>query len=188
MIRITLPGPCIIFLRLRSCILFCFDFCCHILWILTIGILLWHPVNLGPWTSFCSKILLILDFQSLFCHEVFGILDPKFLVHLGILKILKLDFFVPGYSGSWILNFCFGVGSWVSWILTKRLCHEILLILDLEILFCRRILWILDPEFLLRHMSAVRCEMARNAVMRQALGYQRLVMGFVSRENAPSDF
>ena len=48
---------------------------------------------------------------------------------------------------------CFIVRSWRSWILTKWLCRWIMYILDLDILFYRRILRILNSDFWLRHMS-----------------------------------
>ena len=54
---------------------------------------------------------------------------------------------------SWIINFCIVVISWRSWIWAKRFRREIMLILDIGILFCRRILWIVDPYFWLRLTS-----------------------------------
>ena len=54
--------------------------------------------------------------SCLFCREILDILDLKFVFLPGILDILDLVFFV---AGSWILDFCFLVGSWGFWILTK---------------------------------------------------------------------
>ena len=72
--------------------------------------------------------------------------------------------------GSWFVSFCFIVESWksrililcfvmVSWVccILTMIFREILHILNHETLFCCRILWILDDDFRLRHMSAPGC-------------------------------
>ena len=104
-----------------------------------------------------------------FCSQRFRIVDSDF--SLWDPKDTKLCFYVGRSCRSWILNFCCvarswrpwilffccAVGSQWSWILAKHFWREILQILDLKILFCGRILWILNPVFfLLRRMSDSR--------------------------------
>ena len=75
---------------------------------MALGILWWDPVYLVLWTF----ILLW---------------DPA---DFGSLKFgLSWDPGGPRSWGSWILIFCFIVGSWRSWIL-NFCCHEILKIMD----------------------------------------------------------
>ena len=120
----------------------------------------------------CYWVLWILDIKRLFCHiRILWTLD---LQNLSIVRSWRswILFFVswwnPGYLGSWFFDlrldlgdpgsfFCFVLGSWESWILIYWSCSDILLILDLDILCCGRILWILDHDFWLRHMSACHC-------------------------------
>ena len=86
---------------------------------------------------------------------ILRILDLNFLFHRGILEVLDLIFFcfAVGSRRSWILNFSLVVIFWRFWILTKGLCRGVQQLLDLDILFCRQILRILDPNFWPRHMS-----------------------------------
>ena len=102
-----------------------YSFCCQILWIMALDILLWDPVDLVHWTctlflkSCRSGIFKVCSVVRSWRSWILGILDPKFLLHCGILETLDLGFCI--WSG-------------------------ILEILDLNFLFCHEILWILNPD------------------------------------------
>ena len=117
-----------------------YNFCCEILCIMAFGILLRDPVDLATLTvilflrSCRSWIFKTCSVMRSWGSWILRILDPKFVPHPGILKILNLDFFVlkwdPGDPGSQILILSWDpedLGSWLrgfamgscrSWILT----------------------------------------------------------------------
>ena len=145
MLRITVPGLGTSFVKFVSCIFF-FFFCCEIVWVMVLGILLRDSVDLAPWT-------LVLILRS------------------GWSWIFKVCSFVRSWGsyafGYWILNIWLIVRSWRSWILLfwflnwdsgdprswTLFCRENLEILDLDIIFCHQILRISDRDFWLWHMS-----------------------------------
>ena len=127
--------------------------CCHILWIMALGILLRVPVGLvRSCSSWIFKVCFVLrSWRSWILGS--WILNFRFIVGSWRSCILFCFVIAVGSWRSLTLNFCFVVRPWRSWILAKWFCRVTLEVLDLDILFRHRILWILDPDFWLRYMS-----------------------------------
>ena len=113
--------------KIRSEI-YCWSFvlsACNLL--LYLYFIIFADMSCGSWVvRFRCGIVRILIIEHLFCREILPILDPKFVLQRGMLGFMDLVFPVlscdPGDPGSWTSIF---IGSWVSFILTKRFCREI---------------------------------------------------------------
>ena len=102
---------------------------------LRIWFLSWDPGDPG------SRCFISLQDPGDLGSWIFGV----FLGPWDLVSWIFVSSWDPGDPGSWLGNFC--MRSRISWILARWFSHEILQMLDLEILLCHWILWILDPVF-----------------------------------------